>query len=72
MHHLPDVVILSMFNKKYVWNSKIPGDFFTSAKNVPSLRRLHRHSRRPVAKLVCVNALFAGLIILTGVREKKE
>jgi len=47
-------------------------DFFKLAKDALSLRRLHRYSRRSVAKFVCVNVLLAGMIILTGVHQKKE
>jgi hypothetical protein len=47
-------------------------DFFTLAKDALSLRRLHRYSRRSVAKFVCVNVTFAGMVILTDIHKKKE
>jgi len=47
-------------------------DFFKLAKDALSLSRLHRYSRRSMAKFVCVYVLLAGMIILTGVHQKKE
>ncbi len=47
-------------------------DFFKLVKDALSLQRLHRYSRSSVLKFVCIDELFAGMIILTGFNSKKQ